>query len=392
VSFSNDIVLLYGPTWDHPAQLSKHHFTRLWSKERRVLYIESPPNLLSFFTRRKEFIKLLRRGKKGPKQLIKNVWVTTFLYFLPFRGSKYIFGSEIINKINQYFIRKKLLRYINDLDLKNPIIFISSANAVPLLKTFPNSLKIYHCSDDYTVISAFPESFKNIEKKLIKSCDLVVTTADELLKSKSRHAKDIISIPNGANISHFSKVQNNELLIKDEIAGFKKPIVGYVGSIFQWLDLEWIAFAAHKLSNYNFIFIGPITIDISSLENFDNIHFIGPRDYEEIPSYIKAFDVAVIPFVIDEVTLKASPIKFYEYLASGIPIVSTKLPDLEGFKDLVYLAENKEEYVEFLNSAIQNDNVELQKKRMDVSLRFSWENRFDTLNEKIKDILKQRKF
>ena len=390
MKFNNDIIILYGPTWDHPAQLSKHHFTRLWSRDKKVLYIESPPNLLSYFTRRKEFIRLLKRAKNGPKELIRNVWVTTFLYLIPYTGSKYIFGSEIINKINQFHIKNRLLGYINDLNLKNPIIIISAAHALPLLKHFPNSLKIYHCSDDYTVIPTFPKSFKNIEKKLIKSCDLVVTTADELLKSKSRHAKDIISIPNGANISHFSKVQDNELLIKDEIEGFKKPIVGYVGSIFQWLDLEWIAFAAHKLPNYNFIFIGPITIDISSLKNFDNIHFMGSRDYKELPSYIKAFDVAVIPFVIDEVTLKASPIKFYEYLASGLPIVSTKLPDLEDFKDLVYLAKNKEEYVEFLNSAVQNDSIELQKKRMDISLRFSWENRFDNLNEKIKDILKQR--
>ena len=102
----NDIVVLYGSTFDQPAQLSKHQFARLWSKDRKVLYIESPFNLFSFITRFDETKRLSKRYIKGPKKVLKNLWVTTFLYILPYRGSRYFFGGEWVNRFNQFFIRE----------------------------------------------------------------------------------------------------------------------------------------------------------------------------------------------------------------------------------------------------------------------------------------------
>ena len=101
---------------------------------------------------------------------------------------------------------------------------------------------------------------------------------------------------------------------------------------------------------------------------------------------MKAFKVAVIPFVIDGVTLKASPIKFYEYLASGIPIVSTELPDLMKFGDVSYLAKNKSEYVDFIELALERETVKSMKNRMEVSKKYSWEYRFKALIKEIDKI------
>ena len=102
-----------------------------------------------------------------------------------------------------------------------------------------------------------------------------------------------------------------------------------------------------------------------------------------MPKYIKAFNVAVIPFVIDGVTLKASPIKFYEYLSSGIPIVSTELPDLLTFKDHVYLVKNKEDYIHCIKESINNDSISSMNVRMEIAKKYSWEYRFQTLNHHI---------
>ena len=90
-----DIILLYGPPWDQPAQLSKHHFARLWGRNRRVLYVEAPINPISFVTRRQEAINLWHRYKQGPQRVSKNIWVTTFFYPFPFRGSRYLFGGKL---------------------------------------------------------------------------------------------------------------------------------------------------------------------------------------------------------------------------------------------------------------------------------------------------------
>ena len=379
----NDLILIYGPPWNQPAKLSKHHFAKFWSKKAKVLYIEAPINIASFITRPKESIELFRRAITGPEKIKESFWLSSFLYLIPFRGSKYLFGSSIVNWINQRLIIKKLNRQIKKLEIKNPVIIVGSAHIFPMIEYVEYSKLIYHCSDDYTIISSFPESFANIEKKLIKKSDLIVATADELLKTKAVYNPNIVSIPNGANIDHFRKTQDPETKVADDMLKFKNPIVGYVGSVFQWLDIEWMKYAAEKCPEYDFIFIGPISIDVSKFKGKKNVHFLGPRSYKELPRYLKSFEVAVIPFVIDGVTLKASPIKFYEYLASGIPIVSTELPDLLGFSKISYLVKDKKSYVEAIKLAINEKNDSTMKARMNTAKGYSWEFRFETLIDEI---------
>ncbi len=381
----NDLILIYGPPWNQPAKLSKHHFAKEWSNKSKVLYVEAPINFASFFTRHEEAIELFKRFVSGPEKIKHNLWISSFFYLLPFRGSKYLFGSKIINMVNQFFVKNKLIRQIKKLGIKNPIIIVGSAHILPIIDSIKSSKIIYHCSDDYTVISSFPKSFPEIEKKLIKKCDLIVATADELMNAKKHLNKNIVSIPNGANIEHFFKTQTS-LKVPQDISKYHNPIIGYIGSVFQWLDIDWIKYAAEKCPKYDFVFIGPISIDISELKKYSNIHFLGPRPYEDLPKYMKLFKVAVIPFVIDEVTLKASPIKFYEYLASGIPIVSTELPDLMKFSDVSNLAKGKEEYVNFIKLALENENEKSMKNRMEISKNYSWEYRFETLIKEIKNI------
>ena len=383
---NENIIIVYGPPWNQAAKLSKHHFARLWSKKNRVLYIESPINSLSFFTRFKEAISLWERYKNGCEPVLDNLWVTTFFYLLPFRGSKYFFGSKHINRFNQYLVKKKIKNQISKLKFDNPILVVSSAHIDPIINEFNFKKIIYHCSDDYTIIPSFPEDFPKVEESLISKCDLVVTTADELMKAKRRFNKNTISIPNGANVEHFSSVQNSKTIISNEMSIFEGPIIGYIGSVFQWLDTSWISFAAEKFPEYDFVFIGPLQIDITVFKKYKNIHFLGPKPYEVLPTYIKAFKVAVIPFVIDGVTLKASPIKFYEYLSSGIPIVSTELPDLLPFKDDVYLVKGKEDYASSIKLATKNDDVTQKKRRMEIAKKYSWESRFKTLNNHINNI------
>ena len=377
----NDIIVLYGPTFDQPAQLSKHQFARMWAEERKVLYIESPFNIFSFITRFNEAKRLLKRYITGPEKFYKNLWLATFFYILPYRGSKKFLGAEWVNRLNQYLIKYKLNKMIKRLNLYKPILFIGDAHAYPLLKYFNNNLKIYHCSDDYTLVPSYPESFKNLEKKFIKKCDIVIATAEELKKSKIILNQNTYTIPNGADVEHFKKTQNQNTIIADDIKNFTKPVVGYIGSIFRWINVEWIEYAAKNLPNYSFVFIGPITINISKLKKIDNIFFLGPRPYLQLPTYLKGFDLATIPFTIDGVTLKASPIKFYEYLASGVPIVSTDLPDLEQFKNIVSLVKDKEQYCRQIQLEISNNNSQLMHKRINTSNSFSWKARYTKINE-----------
>ena len=151
------------------------------------------------------------------------------------------------------FKNVNLINDIKKLKLYKPIIFIGTAHSYDLLDYFDTNLTIYHCSDDYTLVPSFPESFGDLEQSLIKECEIVVTTADELKESKKKYNPNTISIPNGANITHFFKAQHINTKVPEVIKHYKKPVVGYIGSIFRWLNIDWIDFASRKFPDYHFV-------------------------------------------------------------------------------------------------------------------------------------------
>jgi glycosyltransferase involved in cell wall biosynthesis len=118
-----------------------------------------------------------------------------------------------------------------------------------------------------------------------------------------------------------------------------------------------------------------------------NVHFLGPRPYDILPQYLRGFDVATVPFVVNDVTLRASPIKFYEYLASGVPIVATRLPDFETLSDFAYLVEDADEFTLALQRTVSEDTPEFRQRRMAEAKHHSWTSRFKQIDVLIEQAL-----
>ncbi|MFQ5685033.1 MAG: glycosyltransferase [Candidatus Scalindua sp.] len=386
----SDILFLYGPTWDQPAQVSKHHLARYFSRGRRVLYVENPIHPLSFLTRREEALRLWKRYLNGPIEENERLWVSTFFYPLPYRGSRICLGGQWVNIVNQTVIRPQLLRLLDHLDFELPILFVGCAYALPLIEQIPHSLLVYHCSDDFTLTSSFPASFSDLEEELIRRCDVVITTSEELCQAKIHLGSKFVTVTNGAEIEHFASTQAPDTQLAPELADLPQPIVGYIGSVFEWIDQEWVIQAARKLPTWSFVFIGPLMTDISKLRDLPNIHYLGPRRYEDLPKYLRGFDVTTVPFVTNDVTLRASPIKFYEYLASGVPIVATNLPDFEPLSDCAYLVKDATQFSSALQRAVSEDSQEKRQLRMTESQKYSWEVRGAQVNEIIENALSLR--
>ena len=376
-----DIVYLYCPTWDNPVQLSKHHMARYWAGEgHRVLYVETPPNPLSFLTRRQEATHLWRRYRRGPDQVAENLWVHTFFYPLPYRGSRLGFGGTWVNTFNQAFIRPQMQSVLDRLGFRQPVFLLGCCHGLPLANGVRNSLLAYHCSDDYTLIDGFPESFPQLEEDLIRRSDLVIATAEELRQSRLRLNPNTFTVTNGAQIEHFLTTQAPEMSAAPELDSLSGPVAGFVGSISSWIDQDWIVEAARQLPDWNFVFIGPIHTDVSRLKTLPNLHFLGPRPYKEIPRYLRRFDVATLPFEITDFTRRVSPIKVYEYLAAGIPIVASRLPDLEIIREHIALVDNAAGYAQALPRVLAEETPEARRQRMEESKNHSWEARFRQLD------------
>ena len=152
-----------------------------------------------------------------------------------------------------------------------------------------------------------------------------------------------------------------------------------------------IAHAAEARPDWRFVFVGPIATDVSQLQVLPNVHFLGPRPYADLPGYLKGFDVTTVPFIFHDVTLRASPIKFYEYLASGVPVVASRLPDFEPFAHLAGIVTTPEEFVTALEDAIAYDTLDKRQARMAEAQNHSWEVRFTQIDRLIEEALERKK-
>jgi len=158
----------------------------------------------------------------------------------------------------------------------------------------------------------------------------------------------------------------------------KKPIIGYFGSIAEWFDNELIEYIAKKRPNLTFIFIGhTFGSNIQSLNKLKNVHFLGERPYSELPKFLHAFDVCLIPFKNVSLIAATHPVKIYEYLAAGKPVLTTYMKELEPMKDICYIAKGKEDFLENLDFALNEEDKDLIQRRIDFASKNTWDHRIN---------------
>ena len=290
-------------------------------------------------------------------------------------------------KLNEWIVGSRVNKVIKNLKITD-YIYINSYNfTLPTLhKLFNPTLSVYHCVDP--IIEPYQTRHGLIsEDLLIKQVDMVICTSKELRNKKALLNPNAYFIPNAANISHSLKTLNPDLKESAILAGIKKPIIGYFGAIERRIDYDMMQTLFKTNRDKSFVMIGPIDRYYIKEEEYNapNLYLPGPVPYEELPAVLKGFDVAIIPFKKDEVSSDIFPLKLFEYLGSGRPIVSTNFnPDLKDFTfDTVPYCTTAAEFSAAIEVAL-NDTADLQKRRLEVAADNTWEHR---INE-IKDLLK----
>jgi len=354
-----------------------------------ILYVEPPVTLLSPFKDPAAWSKW-RMWFKGLRRFNQNIYLSSPPVILPF-GNKY----RIINRLNQWWISLFLKRTLSRLGFSHPIVWTYMPNSADLVNRLGNyKLLIYDCVDEHSEYTGLinKATVTEMEKELMGRCDIVFVTAQGLYNTKKDYAGEIHYLPNAANVSHFMKAQDPNTVIPQEVACLPHPVVGFVGVIQDWIDLDLVHSAAVRHPEWSFAMVGPVAagIDISPLKLLPNVHFFGRKDVSELPSYIKGFNVCINPFIINELTDKVSPLKFYEYLASGKPVVSVNMPGVSGFSDVIEITDGTEGFISGIERALKEEGPDKTQQRLNRAQENSWDQRVLFMSEKIIKALRRK--
>jgi glycosyltransferase involved in cell wall biosynthesis len=283
-------------------------------------------------------------------------------------------------------------RAIKENNLKDPIVITTLPNTVDCIGHLGEVVSVYYCVDDFTVYPDLPtKMIANMERELLKKVDLVVATARELQMRKSNGVRDTVLLPHGVDAEHFSRHVGRNVPSPDSMQGMQHPVMGFFGVIGEWVDLELIARMAELREDWTWVLIGPSQTNVQVLQTCPNIFLLGSVNYQDLPSYARHFDVGIIPFVINDLTINVNPLKLLEYLACGLPVVSTPLPEVSRYGNLVETADTPEEFVAAIERAMASNVQGQAEKRILLARGNSWDVRAEEFSHHIEEFLKSRR-
>lgn len=320
-SKSYDMIVFCHLRWEFVYQRPQHIISRM-SKKYKVLYVEEP--CLKADTHESKLLEL----SPTLDVLQPNVNCIEEIYEVL---STYIKGNTF------------------------SIGWFYSASFVPLLKYFYFDQLVYDCMDELTLFKGAPEKLIEQEKYLISKATVVFTGGKSLYKAKEKRHRNVHCFPSSVDQQHFAKALNG-IAVPEDIAAIPKPIVGYFGVIDERIDLTLLYETAMLRPSISFVMIGPLAkIEENELPRLKNIHYLGMKDYKELPGYIKYFDLAMMPFALNDATKYISPTKTLEYMAAHKPIVSTAITDVvTEYSHCVAIVDSKESFAEAIDAAIED--------------------------------------
>jgi glycosyltransferase involved in cell wall biosynthesis len=288
----------------------------------------------------------------------------------------------------QYNLLQKLLYQEN---ISNYIFWYYSPMMLLFSKNFHPSLIIYDCMDELSAFKFAPPQLKDAERKLFETADVVFTGGHSLFQAKKDQHKNIYPFPSSIEKEHFLKARIHTQEPPDQ-QQIPHPRLGFFGVLDERFDAELIRGIAEKKPEWNFVFLGPVVkINPNDLPYNSNIHYLGGKSYNELPAYISGWDIALIPFAINESTKYISPTKTPEYLAAGKPVISTAIKDVVspyGDEKLVSIVHSVEEFIEAAELQLQQTSKAKWLKRVDEFLAGnSWDNTYDQMQTIINEAL-----
>ena len=355
---------------------------RVLSKDNRILWVNSIANRMPT-TSSKDINRIFKKIKSFTdpiKEVEPNIFVMNPLA-IP------AYGNSTVVKLNQRFLVSQVKKAMKQLGFVRPINMVFNPAAGMIAGMLGESELIYYCVDEYTAFTGVSGGLKEIEEALFRKANLVIVSAEKLYESKKQFNPNTFIVRHGVDYAHFKTALDDETQIPAEIASLPRPIIGFHGLLADWVDFELLKKVAEYFSSGSIVLLGKTTVDaeqkIKVLDGVKNIHRLGRKPYADLPAYCKGFDVALNPFMINHLTQSVNPLKVREYLAAGLPVVSTNLPEMKYIGNCL-VAETHEEFIRHLETALEapRDRAEISRSMENEG----WEARVDELREIMQNV------
>lgn len=257
--------------------------------------------------------------------------------------------------------------------IHDPIVLTVPPTTADFVRGVSAAAKVYYCIDEWAHYPGLDNvTSTRMEQELIDGVDGFVATSRDLLRKGAR-CRHSLYLPHGVDVTHFRQAVDNPVPVAD-LEKIPKPIVGFFGLLDKWVDLKLIATLSQRFPQVSFVLIGRAPFGVEAVRGYSNVHYLGPVPYTQLPQSGRYFDVGIIPFELTELTKAVNPLKLMEYYALGLPVLATRLPDLEHVDGPIHLASTPDEFATQLGHILDR-RATLSAEAVEVSRRNTWERR-----------------
>ena len=366
-----DIVCFSHLRWNFVYQRPQHLLTR-FARYHRVFFIEEP-----IFDAESSYHNIYQDIENG-------VFVVTPRLRQGMSANQIIHTQKLL--LENLFHTRNIDKYI---------FWYYSPMALPFSEDFSQMLTVYDCMDELSAFKFASPELKENEVRLMNKADLVFTGGHHLYEAKKHMHENIYPVPSSIDKSHFAKARQAIADPPDQ-KGIPYPRLGFYGVIDERFNLEILEEIVAKKPDWNFVLIGPVVkIDVNAIPKKSNVYHLGAKDYKELPSYLSSWDIAIMPFALNESTKYISPTKTPEFLAAGKPVISTSIRDVVipyGKQGLVSIADTAEEFIKAGEKILSNPKDPQWLTRVDQFLKtISWDDTWAFMNNRIAETIQRKK-
>jgi glycosyltransferase involved in cell wall biosynthesis len=333
-----DGIICFANDW-YADPLSKKHLMLRFARNRRILWVNSVnnrrPRIASKDFRR--VFQKLAEFRQGLVQVQEGIWVLTPLY-MPFHG------NSVIRELNRKLLGAQIRRALAQLQIRHAITYTFAPTSADVVGSLGEDAIVYHCVDEFSAFSDAGAEVAARESELLRKANIVLCSAAGLYERKKEHNPHTYLVTHGVDYDFFRKATSADTAIAEELQSLPKPILGFTGLLADWVDLALLAELAKRRPEWSIVLIGRSDVDLKMFDGLRNVHLLGHRPYHRLPEFLRGFDVALLPFVNNELTVNANPLKLREYLAAGLPVVASPIPEVARYAGLVNLASTAQEY------------------------------------------------